>query len=153
MARIEFERVDGKKRQFVCQWCGKRFVPQSKHPRKWCSEECRASGLRAYNTQYQAEKRAKQSLSEKDKAHRNQLQNQAYARKVWESWKQAADDIIVLMQNTSQGYDVRNSIAKYLSDNFRRRTTKEKVPDFSSIFSANTADKKIEESLGDGIDN
>lgn len=152
--RGDFERVGKRKNHFVCQWCGKHFVAQNGHPHKYCSDECRANAQKAYNTKWVAEKRKNQVLTAEELDKRRKQSSKYYANKVWEKWLVEADNLVKIMENTScQGYDVRNSIAKYLSENFRRKTKREKVPDFSTIYSANTADKKLAESLGDTIDN
>lgn len=152
-ARGEYERVGVNRKNFVCQWCGKHFVAQNAHPHKYCSDECRVSAQKDYNTKWVAEKRKKQGMSKEQLAEQRERSKQSYAQKVWNMWLEEADTLIKIMENTScKGYSVKNSIAKYLSDNFRHRTKREKSPDFSAIYSANTADKKLAESLGDSID-
>lgn len=152
-ARGEYERVGRQKKRFICQWCGKHFTAANAHPHKYCSDECRASAQKDYNTKWVANKRKQNGLTDEQLNKQRQRSKEYYVQRVWNSWVEEAETIIKIVENTScQGYEVKNSVAKYLSDNFRKKKSREKNLDFSIIRSANTADKKIAESLGDTID-
>lgn len=152
--RGDFQRVGSRRNHFVCQWCGKHFVASNAHPHKYCSDECRANSQKAYNTKWQAENRKRKGMSKTELEKQRFRSREYYAKRVWNRWLEEADNIMKIVENTScPGYDVKNSIAKYLSENFRRKGSRERVPNFNTIYSAQTAEKKLAESLGDTIDN
>ena len=147
--RGDYERSEKRKNIFTCVWCGKHFRAKDKRIRRYCSEECKRNKLRAYNTAYV--RKMRENNPEKRRSNVNYSKNY-YAKQVWENWVAEADKIMKLIEDTAtQGYDVRNSVAHYLSANYTHRQKKVSV-DFSSIYSANTAKKKVEESIGDTID-
>lgn len=148
--RKEYQRVGTRRKNFICQWCGKHFIAKNAHPHKYCSDECRVSAQKAYNTKWVAEKRKSQKMDKEALDKQREQSSRYYAKKVWEMWLEEAKNIVKIVENTScKGYEVENSVAKYLSDRFRRKSSREKTLDFSAIRSANTAEQKIAESLGD----
>ncbi len=128
--------------RFKCEWCGKEFVAKSRHSKRFCSEECHKAILRAYNTQYQRDKRAKMTNEELEP--NRQTARKSWALRSWEAWGTETDKILALAKSK----DPKSAITKYLHDTFRHRSARQTPPDLTSISEAKVADRIIAKTLG-----